>query len=230
MFYVKISTKMKDDIDRLLDAVEHPERFSDEELEKMFEDSEILEMYRLMGRTSYALTETAEPDIDKEWQDFAKERGGSLQRGALRPFTGIFSRNAAAVLICVGVSLAVVAATIGVRYSMGHSEEPEEITSVAESDLSGFRDVEVKADAAKPNSSSDTNPEQVIFKDEPLEKIISEIAAYYEVEVAYKSDSARQLRLYFQWDQSLGLEDVVNQLDSFDQIRIELSDNALTIE
>lgn len=230
MFYVKISTKMKDDIDRLLDAVEHPERFSDEELEKMFEDSETFEMYRLMGRTAYALTDTPEPDIDKEWQDFAKERSGACRGNALRSFTGIFSRNAAAVLICVGVSLAVVAATIGVRYSMRHSEELEEITSVAESDLSGVREVEVEADAAKPITYSATTPEQVIFMDEPLEKIISEIAAYYEVEVSYKSDSARQLRLYFQWDQSLGLEEVVNQLDSFDQIRIELSDNALTIE
>lgn len=79
MFYVKISTKMKDDIDRLLDAVEHPERFSDEELEKMFEDSETFEMYRLMGRTAYALTDTPEPDIDKEWQDFAKSAAGRVE-------------------------------------------------------------------------------------------------------------------------------------------------------
>ena len=36
--------------------------------------------------------------------------------------------------------------------------------------------------------------------------------------------------MYFQWDQSLPLSEIVEQLNNFEQIRISISDKTITIE
>ena len=61
---------MNDNTDRLLEAIEHPERFSDDELAALLKEPEMRELYDLMSKTSDAVAETPVYDLDKEWDAF----------------------------------------------------------------------------------------------------------------------------------------------------------------
>ena len=52
-----------DKIDRLLDAIEHPVRYSKTDIEAMLADPEIRAVYDLMDKTKASLTPISTPDI-----------------------------------------------------------------------------------------------------------------------------------------------------------------------
>lgn len=62
---------MKDKTDLLLEAVEHPERFSDEDLASLFADPEIRDLYGMMCKGADAMADIPTTDIDREWEVFA---------------------------------------------------------------------------------------------------------------------------------------------------------------
>ena len=232
MFYANISMNMKDNTDRLLEAIEYPDRFSDEELRRMLEDNEIQELYKIINKTSDALTETKDPDIDTEWECFVERHGKTvpLPSESYSSIRAFFSRNAA-ILICMVGSLAVVAATIGIKYSITHPRKElqhqhrgDVISVVAMSDC------DEKSDTVYDSDIMPIEPKTLIFKDEPFIAVIRTIAEYYGATVAYDSDKSKDLHLYFKWDQTLSLKEIVEQLNNFEQINIKLAGNTLTIE
>ncbi len=85
---------MNDKTDRLLEAIEHPERFSDEELNALLSEPEIRELYDLMSKTSDAVAETPVYDLDKEWDTFVTNHYRS--KNFILKF---FNRHAAAVMV-----------------------------------------------------------------------------------------------------------------------------------
>lgn len=139
------------------------------------------------------------------------------------------SRNAAAVVIALVGTLAVVAATIGVtHYFIADKElaqteqtEPQKQTDIANANF-----------APTDTIPSETTPlaEIIVFKGENLEKILADMSGYYGVTVKFNKDAAKSLQLYFEWDQSLPLNEVVEQLNNFEQINITLTDKALTVK
>lgn len=215
---------MKDNTDRLFEAVEHPERFSDQELSQLLNDTETRRIYDAMSKTSDLMTATSEPDIDMEWKRFA-----STHRPRKRIVISKFipGRQAAAAVIAIVASLAVVAATIGITHSWGSTEKVE--APAAEQSAT---------DQAQPGEAiqepvlleSTAEPEIKIFKEDNLEQIIEDICGYYGASATFHTAGAKTLRLYFQWDQSQPLDEVVEQLNSFEQIEITLNDNLITVE
>ena len=73
-------------------------------------------------------------------------------------------------------------------------------------------------------------PETIVFKGESFEKILADIAGYYGATVAFNQASAKSLKLYFEWNQALPLNEVVGQLNNFEQINITLTDKVLTVK
>ncbi len=55
-----------DKIDRLLDAIEHPDRYSEKDVEAMLADPEVMEVYRLLDTIKAVLTPIPAPDVDTE--------------------------------------------------------------------------------------------------------------------------------------------------------------------
>lgn len=228
MFYVKISTDMKDNTDRLLEAVEHPERFTDDELTAMLADPSTRELYGLMSKTADALTPPGNPDIDKEWHDFAAAHivGRRTAWHILRVF---LNRHAAAVIMAVVASLAVVAATITFTRSAGSHDPAEKVVIPASSTpMVGKNGGRVDPDTVVTTELADG--EIVTFKEEPFERILSALGVHYGVKVTFNSADTKKLRLFFKWDSSLPLSEVVDQLNSFGRIDIRIKGNTLIVE
>lgn len=219
---------MKDNIDRLLDALEHPEKYSDAEVEQLLTDSEAREVYDILRKTADVSAPVPEINIDDEWRRFEAKQP-KRRSNILRWLSFVASRNAAAVVIALVGTLAVVAATIGVtRYFIADKEmaQTEQTERQKQTDI-------VNANVAPTDTiPSETTPlaEIIVFKGENLERILADMARYYDATVKFNRDAAKSLQLYFEWDQSLPLNEVVGQLNNFEQINIILTDKVLTVK
>lgn len=219
---------MKDNIERLLDAMEHPEKYSDAEVEQLLTDPEVREVYDMLHRAADVSAPVPEINLDEEWRRFEAKQ--PKRRPVILPWLSFMaSRNAAAVVIALVSTLAVVATTIGLtHYSNADKEtvateqaEPQSQTAITASDMAPADTIQAEAAPL---------PETVIFKGENLEKILADMAVYYGATVKFNQDAAKSLQLYFEWDQSLPLNEVVGQLNNFEQINITLTDKVLTVK
>ena len=219
---------MKDNIDRLLDALEHPENYSDAEVEQILTDPEAREVYDMLRKTADASAPVSEINLDEEWRRFEAKQP-KRRPVILRLLSFMASRNAAAVVIALVGTLAVVAATIGVtHYFIADNElaqteqtEPQKRTNIANANVAPTDTIPAETTSL---------PETVVFKGENLERILADIAEYYGATVKFNQDAAKSLKLYFEWDQSLPLNEVVEQLNNFEQIDITLTDKVLTVK
>ena len=63
-----------------------------------------------------------------------------------------------------------------------------------------------------------------------LEKMLTEIAAYYHVEVSFLNDDARQLRFHFVWKREDGLRHTIEKLNRFESLSVRLGENKIIVE
>lgn len=215
---------MKDKIDRLLDALEHPENYTDTEVEQILSDPQAREVYDMMRKTADASAPVPQINLDEEWQRFEAKQT-RRKPVILRWLPFMESRNAAAVVLALVGTLAVVAATIGVTHYIGTQKDlaqtQQEQTAVAKTDIAPADTIPTEVAPL---------PETILFKGETLETILSDIARYYGATVKFNQNAAKSLQLYFEWNQALPLNEVVEQLNNFEQINITLTDNVLTVK
>ena len=193
MSYAQNFLKM-DKTDRLLDAIEHPDRYSDTELEAMLADPEVREVYDMLDKTKVTLTPISTPDVDAEWESFKDAHLESRNRKGFS-IMNLFSRNIVA-NIAIGIaSLDAVAAVVGVgvNYALKQNEEPTTSETA-----------KVEKRAALPSDTitvveaiSEVAPKIIVFDNEPLETIANRIADYYGCKVEFSTDAPKELRLYF---------------------------------
>lgn len=219
---------MKDNIDRLLDALEHPENYNDTEIEQLLTDPDEREVYEMLRKTADISAPVPEINIDEEWRRFEAKQP-KRRPVILRWLSFMASRNAAAVIIALVGTLAVVAATIGVTHYFNANKEMAQTEQTEPQKQTAIADSKVAPTDTIPAETTPL-PETIVFKGENLERILADMAGYYGVTVKFNQDAAKSLLLYFEWDQSLPLNEVVEQLNNFEQINITLTDKALTVK
>lgn len=203
----------------ILDLIEHPEKYTDREIDEILSDPEAAEIYKVVSRMQDAFYTVPQPDIDAEWERFA------ASQNPLRPrFLMFFTRHAAAILVITLASAVAVAAGFGIRAVVTPSSETKEITDISPSTPDS---VEVQtADVLTAEDKADI----VIFRENTLSEILRNISDHYSCELVFKAPSSGNLRLYFKWDRNQKLADVIEMLNNFDHINITLDDNTLTVE
>ena len=70
----------------------------------------------------------------------------------------------------------------------------------------------------------------VVFDNVELAQIMEQIAAHYKAEVEIENEDAGAYRLYFEWNSQETLEHVVERLNRFESINIELNNNKMTVK
>ena len=209
-----------DKIERLLEVIEHPDRYSDAEIDALMNDREVQEVYDLISKAKDCAHKPGTPDVDAEWRDFAKsERIGRFGFGSF------IRRNSAAVIIGVLATVAAVAA--GISISVSHNKN-----NSANITLASMKPTEKNIDKTG-NDSEVKLPakpvEIIVFKEETLGKILSDVADYYGASIEFKNEEAKDLRLHVKWDQGKTLAETIDILNNFEQIDITLSDNNITV-
>ena len=192
---------MKEDkIEQMLRAMEHPEEFTDEELETLFQDQEV--------RDCYETTIKAE-------QAFASRRQQPEQQAKVVDMSSRqWFRVAAAFIGLVMLSGIVYAIIIGTSAKSSLKEQimiqptkplTEQVSSLP----------------------ADTT---LTFENTELDSIVNRIAGHYHVDVDFRNETASHLRLYTKWSPSEPLEQVVERLNAFEKVDIKIENHTLTIE
>lgn len=206
----------------VLEIIEHPEKYSADRLSEILSEPETKEIYNLLCKTDSAIEADKEIDVNAEWNNFA-------DMYAVRPRRSFswFGSRAASIVAIVGTSIVAVAAGIAVTVSV-IDRQPEPIAdeaTVAPAAVSLTTDtISVRDNTAKVNLSP------VMFENEPLDKIMKKIAEAYGVQVKFNSSETASLHLYYKLDPSLPLDEVVEQLNTFEQINIRQDGDILNID
>lgn len=219
--------KNQDKIELLLDIQEHPEKYSDEQLNSMLaEDEELAEMMEQLATTKRAMTkeeaEDEQLDMDALWQEFEDEHELEFDEPETKRVS-MPLRKIAAMFIGVALTAGVAFAAIQIVRSVSKpAPEPTKIEAPA-APKAAQPDDEVPADtvvAVKP----------VVFDNVELAQIMAQIAAHYKAEVEIENEDAGAYRLYFEWNSQETLEHVVERLNRFESINIELNNNKMKVK
>ena len=215
-----------DKFEKILDIIDHQEKYSDEEIREILQDEECRKLYQTMVEVDSAL-ENPSPiiNVDEEWEKFSQEH--QLQEEATHPITS-WRKQAASI---VGFVLISGIAFAAIHTYIKRSQETTQVTADTHPEV-------IKSDSAKQVAAKDSlthpKPEKPAihktFENVAFEQMISEIASYYDLQVKFENNEDKTLRLYYEWNSHSSIENIVKELNQFENVNIELQQNELIVK
>lgn len=219
---------MMDKIERLIEMMDRPDRYSQEEWREILADEDCREYYRLMCDTSAALNGQKEDDrlrsddreTEKALRHFRQrympeERRLKTWRQVAAVFAGL--------LLVSGIAFAAIAI---VRQQRAATGDAAEVIMAQPTKSASTSPVAKDTAVAQPRTEAAMKQ----FVDVPVDNILKEIAAYYGLKEETRSSQAAHTRLYFNWNKQYDVRQVVEQLNQFDHIHITLNGDNLVLE
>lgn len=212
------TTNLEDKLTEVLKATEHPEQYTDEQLQELLADEECAEYYRLICDADNAYAEApeeSEEEIEAEWQRITR----NSQPSSNSQFS-IFNfqlPKVAAVIIAVLALSAVSYAAIKLLSARQQQSTPVVVTET----------MQVSENPATPlPEPADTIQ---VFQDAELQEILTVVANHYKLRTDYRSEEARHVRLYTKWNKAESAEKMVKRLNRFDKVNLTLEGDVLTV-
>ena len=224
-----------DKFEKILDIIDHQEKYSDEEIREILQDEECRKLYQTMMEVDSAL-ESPSPiiNIDEEWEKFSQEHHlqeeatqNAAQKAASHPITSWrkLAASIAGFVLISGIAFA------AIHTYIKRSQEPTQVTADTHPEA-------IKSDSAKQVAAKDSlthpKPEKPAihktFENVAFEQMISEIASYYDLQVKFENNEDKTLRLYYEWNSHSSIENIVKELNQFENVNIELQQNELIVK
>ena len=206
-------------IQLLLDMQEHPEQFSEQALQTMLDDPEARELMEATAQLKQAMMsdENNVNDVDTEWKRFAQTH--LTEQKPERSWLKI-AATFIGILMMSGIAFAAIHI---IRNFSNAGIEPQK--TIQETTIANPH--QLPADTIK----TDTIPSMVVRYDEAtLEQILTDMADYYGLTLNWKSEEAKTLRLFYIWNKQQSAVKAIRSMNSFERIRLELSDSILTAD
>lgn len=224
-----------DKFEKILDIIDHQEKYSDEEIREILQDEECRKLYQTMVEVDSAL-ENPSPiiNVDEEWEKFSQEHQlqeeatqNAAQEAASHPITSWrkLAASIAGFVLISGIAFA------AIHTYIKRSQEPTQVTADTHPEV-------IKSDSAKQVAAKDSlthsKPEKPAihktFENVAFEQMISEIASYYDLQVKFVNNEDKTLRLYYEWNSHSSIENIVKELNQFENVNIELQQNELIVK
>ena len=96
----------------------------------------------------------------------------------------------------------------------------------------GSQDAVVSANTQHPSPNTPLPESDTIrtFENAELQQILGELADHYHLEVDYRNEQARHVRLYTNWNTAAPLSQMVERLNNFEKVSIRQSENHIIAE
>ena len=224
-----------DKFEKILDIIDHQEKHSDEEIREILQDEECRKLYQTMMEVDSAL-ENPSPiiNVDEEWEKFSQEHQlqeeatqNAAQEAASHPITSWrkLAASIAGFVLISGIAFA------AIHTYIKRSQETTQVTADTHPEV-------IKSDSAKQVAAKDSlthpKPEKPAihktFENVAFEQMISEIASYYDLQVKFENNEDKTLRLYYEWNSHSSIENIVKELNQFENVNIELQQNELIVK
>ena len=197
-------------------------------------DQLVAENQELLALTKQAFVkrevENESVPVDEEWGKFAAEHADELEALEIdKPHT---ATNKKLMGYKVAASIIGILFTAGVAFAAIHIVQmvsnPKPQTIQAEQTISAKTTSALPTDTVKTDTAANAKP--IVFDNVALDKMLPQIAAYYNKEVDFQNVDARQLRFYFVWKKDEPLDVVLHRLNLFESITIELKSEKIVVE
>ena len=229
-------TNMNKDEKRLMlfDMQEHPEKYTDEQMEHLLADEEVKEFLRdlAMARMAGKKATPKKVDVDKAWKEFAethnkdlstdKKEANSTYRNRMKIAASIVG-----IIFLSGVALAAVQ-NGWFKFSTSDKVVEEKAATEQTANSKQLANDSLKAMTVEPTDSLNMKP--VVFDNAELGTILMQMADFYNVKVEYMNANTQHVRLFFNWNKTKTLEQNMELLNAFDRIQIEYVEGILIVK
>ena len=211
---------MMEKTDLLFRMMDDPGQYTDIQWREILADSECASLYEMMCKTRSALDaeqvdqEFTAETVDLEWEGFA----AAHQARDVKPFDW---RKIAAAIVVLAVFGIAVAAIYSHFAHTPQTETIENTTPNVNPQVTDRTEGAVDAVADKPQAH--------LYDNVPLEQIINDLAAHYNVQPQWNGNEVRSLRLYYKWEPDFTLDEVVEMLNNFEAFSVKLDGDQLVI-
>lgn len=216
-----------DKLEQLLHMTEHPEEYTDEQLESMLADEEMRAYYELTAmarngfearkaRTAAATTDRAPLRATAHSQEQQASDSQHKQRAQTRP---LWQRAAAAVAVALVVSGIALAAIFMNR------QQPTATPTIASRPAATNQ----QPPTISPQAPR-TEQQLVMFEDAELQTILQQVGDYYQKNVVFSNDSTRHIRLYIKWNKAESANEMIERLNNFEKVNIKMDGNDIVSE
>lgn len=202
-------------------------------------DQLVAENQELLALTKQAFVkrevEKESVPVDEEWEKFAAEHAEELE--ALEkdePRTATITRLMGILPYKVAASIIGILFTAGVAFAAIHivrhfvGEDVKSPTQEVRISNSSQPSPALPTDTVKTDTTANAKP--IVFDNVALDKMLPQIASYYNKEVEFQNEEARQLRFYFVWKQDEMLDVVLHRFNLFESITVELKSDKIVVE
>lgn len=163
-------------------------------------------------------------NVDEEWEKFSQKHQLQEVSHPITSWRKLAASIAGFVLIS-GIAFA------AIHTYIKRSQEPTRVTADTHPEV-------IKSDSAKQVAAKDSlthpKPEKPAihktFENVAFEQMISEIASYYDLQVKFENNEDKTLRLYYEWNSHSSIENIVKELNQFENVNIELQQNELIVK
>jgi hypothetical protein len=208
-----------ENIRQLMEMLDNPDAYTEQQIRDIINhDEDTRETYRLMveaKRSSRHRQNKELVNVDAAWQRFNQKfqpkQSSSNWMKIAASFIGV--------LLVSGIAFA----AIHIVRQYQKQETPQ--TEIAENVTPPV--TTLPADTLTKDT---VTVQPVIYDNIPLEKMLPEIAAHYDVKVVFANDEARGLRFHFVWNPQNGIDQVISDLNQFERLSVTLKDNQITVE
>ena len=215
-------TNMNKDEKRLMlfDMQEHPDKYTDGQIEHLLADEEVKEFLRDLSMARMAGKKAApkKVDVDKAWKEFSS---GSYRNRI---------KIAASIVGIIFLSGVALAAVQNGWLNFSTSDKVVDNKAMTEQIVPSntLANDSLKAMTVEPTDSLDMKP--VVFDNAELGTVLMQIADFYHVKVEYMNANTQHVRLFFNWNKSKTLEQNLELLNAFDCIQIEYVEGILIVK
>lgn len=210
-------------INQVIDMIEHPEKYSDAQVEEILQDEECRQTYFTMVEMRMAFDKEGvlkNLDIDQEWQN--------LQRGQKTSDSRFSWTKIAASFIGIVLLSGIAVAAIHTYSSREDSKQiAVDTTFVSNTSTSNGQKI------AEKQKDDEEKLKKIIhktFDNVPLSNMLEELAKYYGVTVVFRNDEAKLLRFYYEWNSEDDLSKVVDELNHSQQMNLSLEEGKIIVE
>ncbi len=215
-------TNMNKDEKRLMlfDMQEHPDKYTDEQIERLLADEEVKEFLRdlAMARMAGKKATPKKIDVDKAWKEFSN----SSYRSRMKIAASIVG-----VIFLSGVALAAVQ-NGWFKFSTSDKAVENKAATEQTANSKQLANDSLKAMTVEPTDSLDMKP--VVFDNAELGTVLMQMADFYNVKVEYMNANTQHVRLFFNWNKTKTLEQNMELLNAFDRIQIEYVEGILIVK
>lgn len=223
----------------LFDIQEHPERYTDEQIENLLADEEVKDYFKelALARMAGRKAKPEKVDVDEAWQKFSRQHfsdeaesaSGTTVRKSPHSRRMKIAASIVGVIFLSGVAWATAIHQGWVKgfSSPDNSSHINKVEQTSASASLSADSIKEEAMAAK-KDSLDMKP--MVFDNAELKDVLTLLASFYQVKVEYQNEEAQHVRLFFNWDKLRSLQQNIEILNAFDRINISYENGCLKVK